>query len=132
MRLDTGVGRSTSRRRTTDIQSRGTGDRIRFNNHVQVVVRMAEAICKRLRFSNEDTEQILCAGGQSHEVRSVEEMRASRLKKFVRLPHFDEHLALHRLDCLSSHRNLDSYDFVRRFLEVTLPSKSAGPSVERE
>src|SRR5205807_1645246 len=36
-----------------------TGDRIRFNHHVEVGVRMAEAICRRLRFSNEDTEQIL-------------------------------------------------------------------------
>jgi len=54
---------------------------------------------------------------------AVEEMRASTLKKFVRLPHFEEHLALHRLDCLSSHRHLDSYEFVRRFLEVTPPEQ---------
>src|SRR5258708_33250684 len=54
---------------------------------------------------------------------AVEEMRASTLKKFVRLPHFEEHLALHRLDCLSSHRNLRSYEFVRRFLEVTPPEQ---------
>jgi len=100
-----------------------TGDRIRFNNHVHVGVRMAEAICKRLRFSNEDTEQILALVDNHMKFGAVEEMRASRLKKFVRLPHFDEHLALHRLDCLSSHRNLDSYDFVRRFLEVTPPEQ---------
>ncbi len=54
---------------------------------------------------------------------AVEEMRASTLKKFVRLPRFEEHLALHRLDCLSSHRHLDSYDFVRRFLEATPPEQ---------
>ena len=54
---------------------------------------------------------------------AVEEMRASTLKKFVRLPRFEEHLALHRLDCLSSHRHLESYDFVRRFLEVTPPEQ---------
>ena len=35
-----------------------TGDRIRFNNHVEVGVRMAEAICRRLRFSNEDTDRV--------------------------------------------------------------------------
>jgi poly(A) polymerase len=105
-------------------QSAGeTGDRIRFNNHVQVGVRMAEAICKRLRFSNEDTEQILALVDNHMKFGAVEEMRASTLKKFVRLPHFEEHLALHRLDCLSSHRNLDSYDFVRRFLEVTPPEE---------
>jgi poly(A) polymerase len=100
-----------------------TGDRIRFNNHVQVGVRMAEAICKRLRFSNEDTEQILTLVDNHMRFGAVEEMRASTLKKFVRLPHFEEHLALHRLDCLSSHGNLDSYDFVQRFLEVTPPEQ---------
>jgi poly(A) polymerase len=30
---------------------------------------------------------------------------------------------LHRLDCLSSHHNLDSYEFVKRFLEVTPPEQ---------
>jgi poly(A) polymerase len=96
-----------------------TGDRIRFNNHVEVGVRMAEGICRRLRFSNEDTEQILRLVDNHMKFGAVEEMRASTLKKFVRLPRFDEHLALHRLDCLSSHRHLESYEFVQRFLEVT-------------
>jgi poly(A) polymerase len=100
-----------------------TGDRIRFNHHVQVGARMAEAICKRLRFSNEDTGQILALVDNHMKFGAVEEMRPSTLKKFVRLPHFEEHLALHRLDCLSSHRNLDSYDFVLRFLEVTPPEQ---------
>jgi poly(A) polymerase len=100
-----------------------TGDRIRFNNHVEVGVRMAEAICQRLRFSNEDTEQILALVDNHMKFGAVEEMRASTLKKFVRLPRFEEHLALHRLDCLSSHRHLESYEFVQRFLEVTPPEQ---------
>src|SRR6266571_1397950 len=100
-----------------------TGDRIRFNNHVEVGVRMAEAICRRLRFSNEDTEQILALVDNHMKFGAVEEMRTSTLKKFVRLLRFEEHLALHRLDCLSSHRHLDSYEFVRRFLEVTPPEQ---------
>jgi len=100
-----------------------TGDRIRFNNHVEVGMRMAEAICRRLRFSNEDTGQILRLVDNHMKFAAVEEMRISTLKKFVRLPHFEEHLALHRLDCLSSHRHLDSYEFVKRFLEVTPPEQ---------
>jgi len=100
-----------------------TGDRIRFNNHVEVGVRMAEAICRRLRFSNEDTDQILALVDNHMKFGAVEEMRTSTLKKFVRLPRFEEHLALHRLDCLSSHRHLESYEFVRRFLEVTPPEQ---------
>jgi poly(A) polymerase len=100
-----------------------TGDRIRFNDHVEVGVRMAEAICKRLRFSNEDTQQILALVDNHMKFGAVEEMRASTLKKFVRLSRFEEHLALHRLDCLSSHRHLESYEFVKRFLEVTPPEQ---------
>ncbi len=100
-----------------------TGDRIRFNNHVEVGVRMAEAICERLRFSNEDTEQILALVDNHMKFGAVEEMRASTLKKFVRLPHFEEHMALHRLDCLSSHRQLESYEFVQQFLAVTPPEQ---------
>ena len=30
------------------------------------------------------------------------------------MPRFDEHLALHRADCLASHRNLATYEFVRQ------------------
>jgi len=50
-------------------------------------------------------------------------MRAATLKRFVRLPRFDEHLALHRLDCLSSHRHLESYEFVERFIAETPPEQ---------
>ena len=100
-----------------------TGDRIRFNNHVEVGVRMAEAICQRFRFSNEETEQIAALVGNHMKFGAVEEMKKATLKKFVRQPHFEEHLELHRLDCLSSHRNLDSYKFVQRFLAETPPEQ---------
>ncbi len=40
-------------------------------------------------------------------------MRDSTLKRFLRKENFDEHLELHRLDCLASHGNLSQYDFCR-------------------
>ena len=80
---------------------------------------MAEEICRRLRFSNEDTEQILALVNNHMRFKDVESMRASTLKRFVRLPRFEEHLALHRLDCLSSNRHLESYEFVQRFIAET-------------
>ena len=55
--------------------------------------------------------------------KDVPQMRQSTLKRFVRLPRFEEHLELHRLDCLSSHRNLENYEFVRRFLAETPPAE---------
>lgn len=100
-----------------------TGDRIRFNHHVDVGVKMAEAICRRMRFSNEDTEQIAALVGNHMRFGAVEAMKKATLKRFVRLPGFDEHLELHRLDCLSSHRHLDSYEFVQRFLDETPPEQ---------
>lgn len=100
-----------------------TRDRIRFDGHVDVGVRMAEEICRRLRFSNEDTEQILALVNNHMRFKDAESMRTATLKRFVRLPHFEEHLALHRLDCLSSNRYLETYEFVRRFIAETPPEQ---------
>jgi len=100
-----------------------TGDRIRFNHHVEVGVRIAEAICGRLRFSGDEIEQIAALVANHMRFAHVESMRKATLKRFVRLPNFDEHLELHRLDCLASHSHLDSYGFVERFLEETPPEE---------
>ena len=100
-----------------------TGDRIRFNHHVDVGVRMSEEICRRLRFSNEDAEQIVSLVENHMRFGAVEAMKKATLKRFVRVSRFDEHMELHRLDCLSSHRHLDSYEFVQRFLDETPPEQ---------
>jgi len=107
--------------------SEETGDRIRFDGHVGVGVPMAEAICRRLRFSNEDAQQILALVANHMRFKDVEQMKASTLKRFVRLPRFEEHLELHRLDCLSSHRHLESYGFVQQVLKETPPEQIRPP-----
>lgn len=99
----------------------GPNGRIRFDRHVEVGTRMAEEICRRLRFSNADTEQISLLVANHLRFKDVPQMKAATLKRFARLDRFDEHLELHRLDCLSSHRNLENYEFMRRFLEETPP-----------
>ena len=88
-------------------------DRIRFDNHVDVGVKMAEAICRRMRFSNDDTEQILALVDNHMRFADAMKMKQSTLKKFMRLPRFEEHMALHRADCMASHRKLWSYEFIR-------------------
>lgn len=105
----------------------GPGGRIRFDEHVEVGTRMAEAICRRLRFSNDDTEQIAALVANHLRFKDVAQMRLSTLKRFVRLNRFQEHLELHRLDCLSSHRNLEAYEFVCRFLADTPPEQVRPP-----
>jgi poly(A) polymerase len=103
------------------------GGRIRFDRHVEVGTRMAEEICRRLRFSNNDTAQIAALVANHLRFKDVPQMKPATLKRFVRLNQFDEHLALHRLDCLSSHGHLDNYDFVRKFLADTAPEQVRPP-----
>ncbi|HEY4839327.1 MAG TPA: CCA tRNA nucleotidyltransferase [Candidatus Acidoferrales bacterium] len=100
-----------------------TGDRIRFNEHAEIGARMAEVICKRFRFSNEDTEQIVELVDTHMRFKDVQQMKASTLKRFVRSPKFDEKLELHRLDCLACHRMLDNYQFVEKFIAETPPEQ---------
>jgi putative nucleotidyltransferase with HDIG domain len=107
----------------------GPGDRIRFDEHAEVGTRMAEEICRRLRFSNEDTTQIAALVANHMRFKDVLQMKPATLKRFVRLDRFDEHMELHRLDCLSSHSNLDNYDFMRRFLAETPPEQVRPPRI---
>jgi poly(A) polymerase len=104
-----------------------TGDRIRFDGHVEIGVRMADTLCRRLRFSNDDTAQIKALVANHMKFKDVSQMRQSTLKRFVRLPQFDEHLELHRLDCQSSHGKLDAYEAVRSFLAHTPPAEVRPP-----
>jgi poly(A) polymerase len=98
-------------------------DRIRFDGHVDVGVKIAEAICERLRFSNDDTAQILALIDNHMRFGHVTRMKESTLKKFLRLPGFDEHLALHRADSLASHGNLSTYEFLQEKLTEIPPEK---------
>ncbi|MBS1850291.1 MAG: CCA tRNA nucleotidyltransferase [Acidobacteria bacterium] len=101
-------------------------ERIRFDNHVDVGVKMAEEICRRLRFSHEDTEQVLALVNNHMRFAQAMKMSESTFKKFIRLPRFDEHLALHRLDCLASHRDLGSYNFTRERI-AAIPPEAVRP-----
>jgi poly(A) polymerase len=94
-------------------------NRIRFDGHVEVGVRMAEEICHRLHFSNDDTRQITALVANHMRFADVERMKESTLRRFMRLSRFDEHLELHRIDCLSSHGDLSRYEFVREHLQHT-------------
>jgi poly(A) polymerase len=98
-------------------------DRIRFDGHVEVGVRMAEEICHRLRMSNSDTDQILALVANHMRFADVEKMRDSTLKRFFRLDRFDEHLALHRMDCMASHRDLSLYQFAKERYETAEPEQ---------
>lgn len=90
---------------------------IHFYGHVQAGVAIAEAVMRRLRFSGSDLETVSSLVREHMMFMNVREMRPNRLKRFLRLPDFELHLELHRLDCLGSHGYLDNYAFCREKLE---------------
>ena len=106
---------------------RGPG-RIRFNGHVEVGVKIAEDIAHRLRFSNEETTQIVSLVENHMRFGDVGKMKESTLKRFFRLPAFPEHLALHRMDSLASHGDLRLYEFAKQRYEAT-PEEEVRPAL---
>jgi poly(A) polymerase len=91
----------------------GTG-RIRFNEHDRIGAHMTEAIMRRLRFSGAEIEATVEMVKQHMVFKDVPNMRVAKLKRFMARPTFDCELELHRVDCESSHRMLDNYEFLLR------------------
>ena len=93
------------------------GDRIRFNGHAEIGVAVARSILNRLRFSNDDCAQILALVKHHMQFGDVPKMKRSTLKRFLRLPRFEEHMALHYADVMSSHGMLGPYQTAQNALE---------------
>ncbi len=109
-----------------DVGKPGTfriADRIRFDGHVELGEKIARDILTRLRFSNSEIEQVVALVANHMRFKHVHEMRESKLKRMLRMDRFDEHLELHRLDCLASHGNLDNYEFAKSRLEQLPPTE---------
>jgi len=92
-------------------------ERIRFDGHVPVGAKMADQICKRLKFSNDEREKIVRYVENHLKFMDVKNMRESKLKRFMQSDTFIEELELHRVDCLGSHRKLDNWEFCKSKLE---------------
>ena len=101
-------------------------DRIRFDGHVEIGVAMAAEICRGFRFSNEETRQVLALIENHMRFMDAHRMNASTLKRFFRLDCFDEHLALHRMDCLAASGNLENWEFVRERFS-SMPEETVRP-----
>ncbi|HEY1255873.1 MAG TPA: HD domain-containing protein, partial [Terracidiphilus sp.] len=102
-------------------------ERIRFDGHVEVGVAIAAEICRRFRFSNDESRQILSLVENHMRFADAPRMKASTLKRFFRLEEFPQHLALHRMDCLAGSGNLDHWKFVRERYE-SMPAEAVRPA----
>jgi poly(A) polymerase len=102
-------------------------DRIRFNGHVEVGAAIAADICRRFRFSNDETRQTLSLIENHMRFADAQRMKTSTLKRFFRLENFPQHLELHRMDCMASSGNLDHWNFVRERYE-SMPEEAVRPA----
>ncbi|MGA8630146.1 MAG: CCA tRNA nucleotidyltransferase [Terracidiphilus sp.] len=91
-------------------------DRIRFDGHAEMGVAMGAEICRRFRFSNEETHQILALIENHMRFMDVQRMKESTLKRFFRLDRFEEQMALHRMDCMAGSGFLDNWNYARERL----------------
>jgi putative nucleotidyltransferase with HDIG domain len=113
-----------------DVGKPGTfriAERIRFDGHVEKGVELAHALLTRLRFPNHVIEAVEALIANHMKFKDVPNMRESKVKRFLRMPDFEDHMALHRLDCLSSHGSLDNYEFVRR-KQAEVPPEELKPA----
>ncbi len=99
-------------------------DRIRFNNHNAVGADMADVIMGRLKFSKAERQAVISLVRNHLKFIEVRNMRESTLKRFLMMERFEEHLELHRLDCLASHRDLTTYEFCK---EKLIELRELGP-----
>jgi len=106
---------------------RGPDDRIRFDGHAELGATMAEAVCERLRLSNRDTERVVALVRHHLRFKDAPKMRASTFKRFISMDGFDEHLELHRLDCLASHGDLANWRYVVEQREKLPPEEVRPP-----
>lgn len=88
-------------------------DRIRFDRHVPVGAEMSEKILERLRCDRDTAQRAVELVQQHLRFRDVERMRPATLKRFLRQDHFEDHMRMHRADCMASHGDLSLYEFCR-------------------
>jgi poly(A) polymerase len=90
-----------------------------FYGHENVGASIARLILRRLKFSQEVIETVVVMIDQHMRFRVVEEMKRSKVLRFVRQDNFDELLELHRMDATAGSGNLTHHNFVQNFLNET-------------
>ena len=106
------------------------GDRIRFDGHAELGARMAEDICRRLKLSGAQIQQVVRLVKDHLRFMHVRQMRESTLRRLLRTEGFDEHLELHRLDCLASHGDLSNHRFcAEKLCELNQEALSPPPLI---
>ena len=86
--------------------------KIHFYGHEKVGADMAETILQRLKFPNQQTEEIVEAVRHHMQFKDVKLMRKATLRRLLLRETFPLELELHKLDCQGSSGDLEHYNFL--------------------
>lgn len=86
--------------------------RIRFNGHDSLGATMAEEILRRLKYPNHVIEDVAFMVSRHMQFMNVQQMKVSKLKRFMSAPTFPQELELHRVDCASSNGFTDNLEYL--------------------
>lgn len=100
--------------------------RIRFNGHAELGARMAEDILRRLRYPAALVERVAANVASHMKFMDVPRMKESTFRRFVRQPHFEELLELHRVDLLGSLKPPAGYEQIKKRWQ-SLPVEALRP-----
>jgi len=101
-------------------------DRIRFNDHDKIGAEIARDICRRLRLSRHQIERVVWLVSQHMRFAHLPKMRENKRKRLVRTEGFNELKELCRIDCLASHRNLSTIEWVENY-QTYMPQEVLRP-----
>ncbi len=92
--------------------------RYTFHNHEQASARIAERVCRSLKFANAEREHITWLVAYHQYLGEAKRLRESKLKRMLAEPGIDELLTLHHADALASTGNTEHVDYCRYYLEA--------------
>ncbi len=95
-------------------------DRIRFDGHDRLGAEMTEDVLRRLRYPNAVIDEVRALVRRHMAFTQIRNWRPAKLERFLTGTLAAHHLALHRLDCLGAHGNLDTHDWCRERREEFL------------
>lgn len=101
--------------------------KIRFPSHEQVGAELAEKACKRLRFSNDLTKEVVWLVKNHMKPMQLKNMKATTIEKLLFNELSKNLLKIHRADVLASNRDFTDYDEAKRVINKMREEKKARP-----
>ncbi len=103
-----------------------------FEGHPEIGAKISEHVCRRLKMSNQEIDRIVRLVKAHMDFSRTNEMKESDSRRFLRNPDFADHLELYRANCLSSQKDLGTYQFWLRKLKEYRHEPAAAPLLTGE